>query len=361
MRILSLIKAEAGEGITFALEKVYSLQSSLCLIRDSVDGLHPWVNRMREILSEEELRDTHRFCMTNTFLDGKTWESVDDWLDYVGGLSDEQMIASELGHLREKISGFADLAEKMPSDQELLENEDAFVGIISEFWKREEMEIDEEAIRDEHYLLTHPAEKREFIIRHFRHMYDNYLRSEWELHEQDLLDSVRAFSSVDYDSRDRGEAVLEIIQRTSMDEGVMKMFAEARQIIFIPSAHVGPYIMIIDSREGILRIVHGARIPEGAVIRSPSLVRSELLLRLEAVADEHRLRILRIIADRGEVSSQEVIDQMDLSQSSVSRHLKQLTANGFIQVRNIDRSKYFSLNMNRFDTLFQTMKRYLGG
>jgi ArsR family transcriptional regulator len=361
MRNLSLIKAEEGEGISFALERVYSLQASLCLIKDPVDGLHPWVNRMRASLSEDELRDTRRFCMTNTFLDGKSWESVEDWIDHVAALSDEEMISSELDHLREKTEGFENLDVEMPADEVLLADEQAYVDFISAFWRAEEMEIDEEAIRDEYYLLTHPAEKREFIISHFRHMYDNYLRSEWELHEQDLMDSVRAFSSVDYDSRDRSEAVLEIIQRNSMGDGIMKMFAEAKQIIFIPSAHIGPYIMIIDSRGGALRIVHGARIPEGAVIKSPSLVRSELLLRLEAIADEHRLKILRIIADRGEVSSQDVIDSMDLSQSSVSRHLKQLTANGFIKVRNIDRSKYFSLNMNRFDTMFQTIKRYLGG
>ncbi len=361
MRNLSLIKAEPGEGISFALERVYALQSSLCLIKDPVDGLHPWVHEMRQKLSEEELRNTRKFCMTNTFLDGKSWDSVEDWLNHVRQLTDEEMVASELDNLRAKVKTFKNFTQEMPEDQVLLNDEQAYVDFISAFWQADEMDVDEEVIRDEYYLLTHPAEKREFIITHFRRMYDAYLRSEWELHEQDLLDSIRAFSSVDYNAKLRDEAVLEIIQRSSMDEGLMNMFAEARQIIFIPSAHIGPYIMIMDNRDGIIRIVHGARIPEGAVIKSPSLVRGELLMKLEAIADDHRLRILRTIADRGEVSSQEIIDSMNLSQSSVSRHLKQLTANGFIKVRNIDRSKYFSLNMNRFDTMFQTMKRYLGG
>lgn len=361
MRNLSLIGTQQSEDIQFVLEPLYSMQASLCLINDEAVGLHPWVEKMRRQLTEEELRDNRKFCRTAVFLDDKIWDSPDQWLEYVASLDDDYMIDSVLEHLRIKARRLPGFTRKPPEKEEVLNSREAFIEYMEVFLQAEDLPVEPGALEDEHYLLTHPAEKREFIIRHFRHMYDNYLQEEWQEHLQDLQDSIQAFRSVDYQSMDRIEAILEITQRQKFTPGITNMLLKAGQIRFIPSAHIGPYIMILGSSDSVLRIVHGARIPRGAALKSPSLVRAELLMKLEALADEHRLSLLHFISGRGEISSQEAIDYMEMSQSSVSRHLKQLTANGFLNMRYQDRMKFFSLNISKFEGMHQSLKHYIGG
>lgn len=58
----------------------------------------------------------------------------------------------------------------------------------------------------------------------------------------------------------------------------------------------------------------------------------DIATRLQALADPHRVRILSLIAAKEPVpmTTSEVIDQLGLSQSTVSHHLKQLVTAGFL-------------------------------
>ena len=74
---------------------------------------------------------------------------------------------------------------------------------------------------------------------------------------------------------------------------------------------------------------------------------------LAALADETRLRILAIIREQGEICSQELIDQLGISQSSISRHLRQLTATGYLVERRTEAGKCFNLNTERIGETLQ--------
>ncbi len=103
-----------------------------------------------------------------------------------------------------------------------------------------------------------------------------------------------------------------------------------------------------------------ARRPEGAASDVPDLSRTEILTRLDALADDNRLRILRMAVDAAEVRATEVITALDISQSAASRSLTQLTANGYLIERRRDGGKSYSLNPARIkDTLTATC-RFLG-
>jgi ArsR family transcriptional regulator len=56
-----------------------------------------------------------------------------------------------------------------------------------------------------------------------------------------------------------------------------------------------------------------------------------LAARFKALADPARIRLLSLIADRGEVCGCELVGPLDLSQPTVSHHLKVLTEAGFLQ------------------------------
>jgi DNA-binding transcriptional ArsR family regulator len=101
-----------------------------------------------------------------------------------------------------------------------------------------------------------------------------------------------------------------------------------------------------------LLLLFGARLPRGSQVVSSALTRAELLVRLNALADDARLRILELLTRHDELCAQDIIEHLNLSQSSVSRHLSQLNATGYIRERRKDVAKCYSLNTDRVvDTL----------
>jgi ArsR family transcriptional regulator len=110
-------------------------------------------------------------------------------------------------------------------------------------------------------------------------------------------------------------------------------------------------------RDEVVKVVFGARVPEGVSASLPELSRSELLMRLNALADETRLSILVLLASEGELSSQEIMERLDLSQSAASRHLRQLAATGYLTVERREGAKVFRLNSERIDDTFGALKK----
>jgi DNA-binding transcriptional ArsR family regulator len=129
-------------------------------------------------------------------------------------------------------------------------------------------------------------------------------------------------------------------------------------VIFVPNPHIGPYLRNVHAGDA-LWLIYGARLPSGASIDAPDLSRAEILVRLSALADEGRLRILRLIAERGEMRSPEVMQVLEMSQPTASRHLTQLTANGYLIERRCDGAKCYDLNLDRIEETIQAIKSYL--
>jgi DNA-binding transcriptional ArsR family regulator len=130
------------------------------------------------------------------------------------------------------------------------------------------------------------------------------------------------------------------------------------RFVFVPSAHVGPYLGRIFG-ERTLWVIFGARLPQGASEEAPDLSRTEIVVRMNALADDDRLRILRLIAERGEMKSPEIIKELDLSQSAASRHLMQLSATGFLSERRSNGAKAYQLNQTRFADTFEGLNYFL--
>ena len=73
---------------------------------------------------------------------------------------------------------------------------------------------------------------------------------------------------------------------------------------------------------------------------------TELLNRFKALADENRIKILELLRDEGELSTQDLMERLRLSKSAASRHLRLLRANSFIdEIRAADGvKKFYRLN-----------------
>jgi ArsR family transcriptional regulator len=108
-------------------------------------------------------------------------------------------------------------------------------------------------------------------------------------------------------------------------------------------------------------IYFGAHLPEGSDVRVPELDRAEIVSRISALADDTRLQILQMIAENGEMRSQEIIEAINLSQPSVSRYLSQLTAAGYLQERRANGAKNYILNEDRIEKTLKAVSAFLLG
>jgi DNA-binding transcriptional ArsR family regulator len=129
------------------------------------------------------------------------------------------------------------------------------------------------------------------------------------------------------------------------------------RLTFLPAPHMGPYLVGLIGKTQA-RILFGAQPPRTGSTEvetksaAPTMSRSELLVRLNMLGDDVRLQILELLVHEDELCAQEIIGRLDLSQSSASRHLAQLTATGYIRERRREVNKCYSLNRARVeDTL----------
>ncbi|MGH3570626.1 MAG: ArsR/SmtB family transcription factor [Pseudonocardiaceae bacterium] len=77
-----------------------------------------------------------------------------------------------------------------------------------------------------------------------------------------------------------------------------------------------------------------------------------------ALADPIRLRIVEILAERGECSARELVNKLPVSQPRVSVHLRCLTDCGFTTVRREGRRAYYQLAAPHIAALLGAMRTH---
>jgi DNA-binding transcriptional ArsR family regulator len=224
---------------------------------------------------------------------------------------------------------------------------------------------DEEVETRAYEYVIDPAALKQLVTGHIRWFWKNYLQAEWARVQPMLEESAKAFNQIDYSNMTRMEMIEFVTGKDVHSEAkwgskYANELEKAGELVFIPNAHIGPY-MRADKIQDIFYIYFGAHVPEGSDIRVPELDRAEIVSRISALADDTRLQILQLIAERGEMRSQEIMEVVNLSQPSVSRYLSQLTAAGFLQERRANGAKAYILNEDRIEKTLQAVRAFLLG
>jgi len=206
-------------------------------------------------------------------------------------------------------------------------------------------------------LLNDPPEMQRQVSTHLKFMWDEYFKDEWQRIIPMLEDAVMAFEQVDFIDMSRAE-IAKYITGTDVDENYLKEIGENEQMVFVPSAHNGPYQGMFHYKNS-KGLIFGARLPEDTQVHAPDLSRNEITIRLSALADDLRLNILKVIAEDGEMKSQEIMDRLELSQSAASRHLKQLSATGYLTERRCSGAKCYALNEERVQDTLRAVAAFL--
>ena len=239
---------------------------------------------------------------------------------------------------------------------EVLKTPETYVAFLTERFGEDLIEVDMETKAYE-YVVDPPAMQK-LIVDHLRWIWDEHLSQEWARTEPLLRESVKAFQNANLDNMSRLEIARYITGQDLDEEKWSHALGYADQVVFMPNPHIGPYVTKMYCGNTVV-LVFGARQPEDASVRIPELDRADIVARMSALADDTRLRILQMIAEAGELRSQDIMEEVGLSQPSVSRYLTQLTATGYLQERRVNGSKAYALNRDRIEKTLKAVHKFL--
>jgi DNA-binding transcriptional ArsR family regulator len=359
--MVELIVPRKTVSVAISLEPAYNAVASLSLldIAEDYTGLGEWVYRTAKSLSPEEQR-TNRHVLGDAvmhLLGDASWPSFEAWVDDLAARDAAELRNDVVRALFAKAYKRSD--HKMPPPSEILADRTTFLTLIERIYARRRDPPERALWEDMHGVFIDPPLVQERIVTHLRAMWERGLAAEWQRHLPALEESVAAFQSLDMSGLTAIEALMRVSLREVPPSACGRWLDEVQHIIFVPSAHTGPYLLYMGGLdETTARVIYGARVPEGAAIRSPTLARSELLMRLSALDNDVRLRILKLLSRGGELSTAEIMEHLDLSQSAASRHLEHLTATGYLTVRDEKRVNYYRLSLVQIDRTFHALKAF---
>ena len=354
------IEQPVRELLRISTDPVRNAIASMMLIAKNEDmpGSSAWIVQTRTKLSAEELF-THRLVILGfffTFQPGAEWNSFPRYLDALEKI-DPIVMRDKMLNTYAKICINCDkavLAEDVDWDY-VLSSVDTYIGFLKERFGETHIEVDVETKAYE-YVLDPPAMKS-LVIDHLRWFWDEHLSTEWARIEPILQESAKAFHNANFENMDRLE-IARYITGQNLDETAWTEYLEHERVVFVPNAHIGPYVTKFHC-EDMLAVIFGARQPEDASVRIPELDRADIVARMSALADDTRLRILQMIAENGEMRSQDIIEAVALSQPSVSRYLTQLTVTGYLLERRVNGAKAYTLNKDRIEKTLKAVHKFL--
>ena len=361
MANLELVAPQKIATFRFSTDPVRNLLCSLFLLNDEKDEFSEWVNSMIKGLSQDQLKENKMLTgIASRFAEGREWSSFPEWLDALEARQPEEMqdwLIEDFLKVSAEIMGLPE--DQLPTREDITAGDEFYLATYKKVYEKKGYEFDRDYHQKEYQLIKDAPLAKKKIVSYMRRMWEEHLQDEWERIQPMLADSIRAFETLDFSGMSTEEALLRITGRDQMPQIWDHWISTTEEVVIIPSAHIGPFLMTMDKNESTVWLVVRAHIPEGAGISSPTLTRSELLMRLSALSNETRLQILELLHTQGELNASDIQKKLELTQSATSRHLTQLFATGFLQQRRLEGVKHYSINYDRIDNTADALVGFL--
>ena len=131
---------------------------------------------------------------------------------------------------------------------------------------------------------------------------------------------------------------------------------EGNRLLLVPSAFVWPHVRVNCDAPWPLSVIY----PASFVIADarPRIPSADLVQVLRALADDTRLRALRLIAERPR-STQELAPLVGITEAGLSKHLRQLAQAGVLTTRRDGYYVLYSVDVERLAPLSDTLLSFL--
>ncbi len=354
------IRTSQKVAVLIDLEPAHSLINSSLMLHKShkLSGLSEWVTKAAAAMSPEFARANGTVILGLHYAVRPTrrWSTFPAFIDYLAS-ADPLTLRDQIFDMYNSCGCQLAAAAHPTAPEAVLASVDSYMEYLKAGFSPDHIDVDIESAA--YTLMIDPPEMQRQIVAHLRKLWTEVLEPEWQRNLPMLNACVEAFRQLDLSQMSPLEAAEQILGQEVPEDWRCSLENEKYQrFIFVPSAHLGPYHSVMTAGDTAW-LLFGAHLPQGSMVSSPELSRSELLVRLGALADDTRLHILRVLKEQGELCSQEIIQQLDLSQSAASRHLKQLSATGYLSERRKNGAKCYGLNQQRIQDTVQALSQFL--
>lgn len=329
--------------IRVALEPVCNILNSFSLLTEveQLSGLSPWVVQTAAALTPEQ-------CQTNQLVfrglrDVLTpLQDEPNFPSYLHNLAEVNpylMRKMVLEPLRRRFSRLVSYAT--PSTDRLLDDVSSYLYCVE--CVQGERSFDPELHTQVHALFQNPPELQRLILSHLELLWKTTtIAAEWKRVQSSLRWQVEMFTH-SLEEEATVEETFHALTGRAFPAELARQLTNVEEIVLVPSWHTGRHVMIWNgaSWDGddwggkeIARVFFSE--PPNydvALLNAAPVGRGELRARLDALADETRLRIIELLMQQSEMHAQDIIAALELSQSSVSRHIKQLASMGYLYER----------------------------
>lgn len=320
---------------------------SFLAIADEFEGFDQWIYSTNVALTPDLRSDIHslfksfanKLLFDQLLREPRPIHSISTMIGWISGLDRETIARSNLYCLREMANEAEPEHRKI--DNKLFSSVDNLRELLTELApKLTSKEIDPENLTR---LLSNPEEMKGQIIYIISRFWDRHYRQEYARVQEIENRSLNRLSTRDFSGASAAQIFTEVSGRAA-PEYALTLLSTAKRMILIPSCHSGPYASIDrqDSDESTVSIVYNCR-PSGGAGHSVAIPIAEMFPPLKALADETRLEILDRLNGR-ELYAQQIVDQLNISQSAVSRHLRLLVASGVLLERKQEGMKFYRIN-----------------
>jgi DNA-binding transcriptional ArsR family regulator len=352
---IGLIQERPALRTEFRVTLAASILSSMSLVLDapSIEGLDQWVYSTHSALSEELLTDMAAVLILSaksTIYSGwvlalpRDAEVHRDFSAYVAWLN--SFGADDYQRL---LDGFFEMVEahcdrSLPEDDLPARLESCLGEKLTSSQIERVMELSSDAGEFKSQLIS--------VITRF---WERFYRQEFA-RGLPLMDRSVAYHRSQSYSADFPTVFVDVTgRRFPRDDDKLE---SAEHVIFVPSCHIGPYVMVSHcDEEGSEVIIHYNARPTGAPEGEEAHLTGDLFPPLKALADETRLQILSLLNGR-ELYAQQIVDELDISQSAVSRHLRLMVAGGVLDVRKVESMKYYAINVDALAALADGLSKF---
>jgi DNA-binding transcriptional ArsR family regulator len=348
--------------VSLALDLMHAI--GLVLQAPTLEGLDQWVYATVAALPptlKEDLEQVMALTRKSDILEKRLFQLSPedpvhhDFAAFVAWLND--LRAEDYRHVVEDtLRHFTHHAEEQGLEPPRPENLEPLHEIL-------DAELGDESVVRIIYLAQHPLELKAQHISVLTRFWEQFYRSQYAecraLMERSVAHHLQQAYGSDF------FAVFSAVtgRRFPREHDEKERLAEAEQVIFVPSCHIGPYVTFSWWDEQLFTVIvyfncRPTGAPEGRVHEAPSV--QDLFPPVKALADETRLQILAILNGR-RLYAQEIVDQLEISQSAVSRHLRLMVAGGLLNVDKQDSMKFYSINEETLAALAERLRRFRGG
>jgi len=323
------------------VESVHHLLTAMSLLTSPYlnEDNEPWLSNIAAKLSDEQRR-TNRIIfewLGLALLPNANYTTFTSFLTALDTTSPTDIV-------NRTVAGWQDVASsKDESPEKLLTDKTRFIKFATD--TNPDLANARELLTEVHQLLAEPSALHSLITTHLRLLWETYFAGEWQKKRAAMIYCAEELNARTWPT-ESANALLQAFIRGAIPDAILAQLAGIRQIKIVPSPYIRLYASRFEQPDTlwVFMLADFWQLP----MRTEPVKRGEIKGPASALADDTRLQILELLAAHGELRAQAIIAQMDTSQSTISRHLKQLSSAGFIDEKRADgANKLYRLNHNR--------------